>query len=96
MTNIQTESCKIALNKMMEDGHFSICVIDQILKVTKGVPFAEDYETLRLLHCVDFKKFTPSMRIEFPNLLRKVLQSPSMEIEVKFKPLDPLPVLLLS
>lgn len=88
MNTIQSEAAKLALNKMVEGGHFSICVIDDILKLTKGIPQKEDYDTLRLLHCVDFKKFTPTMRLEFPHLLQRVLESPSMELEIRFRALE--------
>ena len=94
MTDLQAECCKMALKKMMASGHFSICTVDEILKLTGGVPTTEDYQTLRMLHCVDFKEFTPRMRIEFPNLLRRVLESPSMELVVTFRPLARPPQLL--
>lgn len=88
MNALQTEIAKAALNKMVEGGHFSICVVDEILKITKGIPFREDYETLRLLHCVNFRDFSQLMRIEFPALLQRVLESPSMELEIRFRPLE--------
>lgn len=94
MTTFQIEAAKLSLKQMMAKGHFSICVIDKILKMTGGVPNAEDYKALRLLHCVDFKEFTPAMRLEFPGILKRVLESPSMEIEVTFKPLCRIPNLL--
>lgn len=87
MTDMQMEVCKLALKKMMDEGRFSICAVDQILKLTGGVPEKADYETLRALHCVEFKEFSPLMRIEFPRLLKRVLESPSMELQITFKPL---------
>lgn len=87
MTTFQIEAAKLSLKRMMASGHFSICTIDEILKVTGGVPDAEDYKSLRMLHCVDFKEFTPAMRIEFPGILKRVLESPTMELEITFKPL---------
>lgn len=94
MTQFQIESAKVALKEMMDGGHFSISVIDRILKMTGGVPNHADYQALSLLHCVDFKKFTPAMRVEFPGILQRVLESPSMEINVTFKALNRVPNLI--
>lgn len=94
MNTFQIECAKLALKRMMASGHFSICTVDEILKVTGGVPDAEDYKALRMLHCVDFKEFTPAMRIEFPGILKRVLESPSMELEITFKPLSRPPALI--
>lgn len=87
MNTVQIEACKHALAKMMSGGHFSICTVDEILKVTGGVPTKEDYEALRLLHCVNFRDMSQALRMEFPRLLERVLSSPSMEVNVTFKPL---------
>ena len=94
MTELQAEAAKMALNKMIARGHFDICTVDEILRTTGGVPNGEDYRTLRLLHCVDFKDFTPRLRLEFPGLLQRVLESPSMALEIKFKPLARAPLLV--
>lgn len=88
MNAIQIEVVKLALNKMVEGGHFNICVVDEILKITKGIPFREDYDTLRLLHCVNFKDFSPTMRQAFPQLLQRVIESTSMELSIKFIAVD--------
>lgn len=94
MNAIQLEVARMALNKMMEGNHFSICTVDNILQITKGVPQKEDYDTLRLLHCVDFRDFTPVMREEFPKLLQRVLESPTMQLEIGFKkPVNPIEVI---
>lgn len=88
MTTMQEETCKMALKAMMQKGRFDICTIRDILKLTGGVPQADDMRTLECLHCVNFTEFTPVMRMEFPALLERVLSSPSMDIEIKFKPLS--------
>lgn len=96
MSDFQAEACRLALKKMMDGGHFSICTLDEVLKVTGGVPNSDDYRALRLLHCVDFKDFSPRMRMEFPALLQRVLSSPGMEVEVRFKALSRVPELLAA
>jgi hypothetical protein len=86
MSDLQIDVVKVMLAKMMEDGHLSICTIDQILKITKGVPCKSDYDLLRGLHCISFKDYPQRLRMEFPALLQRVLESPTMDLEIKFKP----------
>jgi hypothetical protein len=85
LTELQIEVCKAALKKMQAEGHFSICVVNDILKITGGVPLKEDYEALRLLHCVNFRDMSPRLRMEFPALLKRVLEAPGMELEINYK-----------
>jgi hypothetical protein len=85
ITYVQSEVAKVALRQMHEGGHFSICVVDKILKMTGGTPQRADYEALSLLHCVNFKDFTPMLRLEYPKLLQRVLESPSMHVEINFQ-----------
>lgn len=84
LTAFQAEVCRAALKEMFANGHFSICVVDQILKMTGGVPEAQDYEALRALHCLDFKAMSPVLRVEFQRALERVLSSPEMRVEVSF------------
>lgn len=88
MTEFHIEAAKLSLKKMFARGSFDICAIDAILKMTGGVPTSEDYSALRLMHCVDFKEMSQSMILMFPGILKRVLESPSMEIEIKFKTHD--------
>ena len=78
MTTLQVEAARAALKKMFSEGFFSICVVDQILKITRGVPSKEDYDTLRLLHCVHFTDMSPELRKELPSLIQRVLEAPSI------------------
>jgi hypothetical protein len=96
MTELQIEASKLALKNMMQKGHFDICVVHEILKLTGGVPDAGDYSALRLLHCTNFIDLPPNLRIEFPKLLQRVLSSPSMSLEISFKPKFEMPELLLE
>lgn len=81
MTFLEQEAAKAAITKMMAGGHFSICVIDQILKMSGGVPPRKEYEILRTLHCVDFKDMSPQLRIELPRILQLVLESQPIQFE---------------
>lgn len=63
-----------ALADMFRRGHFSICVIDNILKITGGVPDRKNYDLLRALHCVEFKDMPPRIRIELPRMIQLVVE----------------------
>ncbi len=78
MTTIQVHACQDALRKMFEGSHFSICTIDNILRVTRGVPDRADYDTLRLLHCVDWREMSPETRAALPGLIQRVLRAPAI------------------
>lgn len=71
MTDATYYACEARLRDMIEKGWVNICCIDEILKATGTVPDAEAYQTLRLLHCVDFKKMAPSLQQQIPDLLKK-------------------------
>ena len=91
---LQMEAIQVGLKQMMRKGHFDICLIREILKITGGVPNGDDMRALTLLHCVDFQDFSPRLKSEFPALLRRVLEAPGMELEIKFKALERPPDLL--
>lgn len=73
MDEIQMMAAKAALQKMIKDGHISICTIDQILKMTGGIPDRRDYEILHTLHCVSFKDMQPELLRGLPVILQRVL-----------------------
>ena len=81
MNEVQILAIRAALAKMMrEDGYLNICTVDKILAVTGGIPRREDYELLRLLHCVSFRDMEPELLRGIPVLLQRVLQSEGIEI----------------
>lgn len=85
MTEIQAEVARHALAKMVDEGYFSISAVDEILKLTGGVPAKEDYDALRALHCVKFRDMSQRLRQMFPTLLERVLSSPSMRLSIRFE-----------
>jgi len=62
-----------ALNKMFENGHFSICTIDSVSKMLGVTPDIEAYTLLRPLHCVDFAKMSKELRARVPGLIQQAL-----------------------
>lgn len=84
MSPVQILAAQTAIRKMLEGSHFSICTVDAVLEVTKGVPDATDYKTLRLLHCIHYRDMPAELRRELPELLGRVLSAPSLETNELF------------
>ena len=79
MDDIQIMAARAALQKMAKDGYFSICTIDNILRMSGGVPDSKDYQTLRTLHCVSFSDMPPELRRGLPLLVKRVLEAEGVE-----------------
>lgn len=61
--NPKEETVKVALKKLFkEDGHFSICAIDNLLKVTGTIPDPETYKMLNAVHCVNYRDMSGEYR----------------------------------
>ena len=82
MTNIEILVCKTALKKMEKDGYFSICVIDNILKMSNGVPNGKLYQMLRTLHCVNFSDMPEELLSDLPKMIGEVLSSTPLNLFV--------------
>ena len=77
---IQKMAARAALDKMLMDGYLCICTIDNILKMTGGIPNAKDYEILHLLHCVRFSNMQPELLRGLPVIIQRVLNSEGLEV----------------
>jgi len=55
MTEFQAKSVVDAINRMFRGHHFSICKVDDCMKVT-GATRTADYDSLRLYHCVNYSE----------------------------------------
>jgi len=53
-----------ALKKMFRGSHFNICTFDQCLKITGAIPDGHVYDSLSVLHCVNWRDMPPSLRDE--------------------------------
>lgn len=82
MNDIQTMAARAALKKMTNDGYISICTINDILKMAKRVPPAEEYEILHTIHCVSFSQMEPELIRGLPLLLQRVLGGESLDLSV--------------
>lgn len=78
-TDLKVMAAHAALTKLVSSGHFSICTIDTIAKMLGVVPEREAYQILHTLHCVDYNQMPAALLSELPNLIARVLQSPTFE-----------------
>lgn len=85
MDELQQLASQAAMKKMMQDGYFSICTIDKILKMSGGIPEKYDYDILSTLHCVHFSDMAPELRRGLPLLIKRVLDSEPIEISYSQK-----------
>lgn len=94
MDEIQILAARAALKKMSQDGHLSICTIDNILKMSGGIPNDKDYQVLRTLHCVSFREMQPELLRGLPLLIKRVLESDG--VEFCFEPTERMKALKFS
>lgn len=71
-----------ALKKMTDGGHFSICTIDDIVKLLGVLPDPDSYATLRVLHCVSFRAMPRQLLRELPGLIQDCISGPTFELHV--------------
>lgn len=77
--DLQMLAAEAALRKMIEDSHFSICTLDKIVRMMGVKPDADAYNILSSLHCVHYNQMQPRLLEALPDLIHKVLSSPSMD-----------------
>ncbi len=79
-----------ALRKMFDQGHFSICTIDTILKALNRIAEPAAHNTLSMLHCVSYRDMPPELREKLPDLIKRALGDVGFNIE--FAKPEPEPV----
>jgi hypothetical protein len=67
---------------MVSKGYFCICTVDNVLKISGGVPKAKDYQMLRTLHCIHFKDMPEELLAELPKIIQRVVESPEFALEI--------------
>ncbi len=79
MSQLQLMAAEAALQKMLSDKHFSICTMDRIIDMLGIKPDKEAYSILSTLHCIDYNAMRRELIEALPDLIHRVLQSPSFE-----------------
>lgn len=62
-----------AISRLFTDSHFSVCRLDEVIKLTGAQRDSEAYRLLRALHCVNWSDMEPALRERVPLLVREAL-----------------------
>lgn len=68
-----------ALNHLFSEQYFSVCKLDDIMKIVNAPNHSEAYRLLRTLHCVHYSTMNPALRDRLPQLINECLQPPMVE-----------------
>lgn len=79
MSQLQLMAAEAALQKMLSEKHFNICTMDRIIDMLGIKPDKEAYSILSTLHCIDYNAMRRELIEALPDLIHRVLQSPSFE-----------------
>ncbi len=79
MSQLQLMAAEAALKKMLSDKHFSICTMDKIVDMLGIKPDKEAYDILSTLHCIDYSAMRRELLEALPDLIHRVLRSPSFD-----------------
>ncbi len=60
--NAKEQTVKIALKKLFNQNSFSICTVDELLKITNTIPDKATYQLLHAMHCVNYSDMTKEYR----------------------------------
>lgn len=84
LTEFQQRACAVAVVKMLNGKHFSVCDLDSIAK-TMGREAAlagRDYAALRSVHCVDWADMGPELTRMTREKCLELLGLPPQTIEM--------------
>lgn len=71
--DVLVQTANNILNRMMGEGHFSICDVDKAAQLLGAKPQGEAYEVLRKLHCVNWRDMPPELLASVPELITAAL-----------------------
>ncbi len=91
LTEIEQLAVATALAKMLGEGFFSICTIDQIVKITGAIPDQRAYHTLRLLHCVNYADMPVQIRDQLGALIGAVICGEPLDLSAALARHSPKP-----
>lgn len=77
MLDVRREALQIAVKELIDKEHFDICRFDQILKLSNITIPEETYQTLRILHCINYSKMPESFRIRLKASLIEMFSMPT-------------------
>ena len=63
-----------AVNHLLAERHFSICRVDDLIKLTGGSEKRDAYRMLHSLHCVHYADMPKELRNAIPGLINECLR----------------------
>lgn len=85
LADVHLLAAQAALDKMFNQGYFSICTLDGILKMTNQIPDKMCYDILHTIHCVHFNEMDPTLARGLPMLIGATLKMEGLHY-LRFKP----------
>lgn len=79
MSDLKLLAVQASLTKMLSDKYFNICTIDNIVEMNNLKPDREAMAILNALHCVNYNQMPAELLNALPDLIARVLQSPSFD-----------------
>lgn len=79
MSDFKLMAVEVALRRLVTQGHFSICAIDNVIAALGIAPPKSLYAELRLLHCVDYGDMPSELLEALPDKLMQLLDCPRMD-----------------
>lgn len=62
-----------AISRLFTERHFSVCTLDEIIKLTGAQRDSEARRLLGALHCINWSDMDPELRKRVPLLVREAL-----------------------
>ncbi len=66
-----------AVKDLFDKNYFSICNLDNIIKLVGARAGGEAYQLLKTLHCIDYSKMQQGLRDRLPLLVNECLRNAS-------------------
>lgn len=79
MSDLKLLAAQAALTKMLSDSYFRVCTIEKIVEMNGLKPDREAMAILQTLHCVHYNQMPPELLNALPELIARVLHSPSFD-----------------
>lgn len=81
-TKLAQLSVLTTLNKMMRSSRFSICTVDDAVKVLGTMPDRRAYDILSTLHCVEWGDMPTELRDSVPKLIERCINVPAYQFQI--------------
>lgn len=86
LTNLERLAATQALKKLLDTTtHFSICTLDELIKLLQVTPDAKDYRALHLLHCVKWRDMSPELRQEAQEAIMRIVSADQDPVVARLK-----------